>query len=81
MTSRFDRLTNIWPAEGNGWMQTSSPMAFTRSIAEMLLGGTTCFSDMYFFPRAAARVVNERHQSADYLPAAGLPQPLGGGYR
>ena len=46
--------TRIWPAEA----QHVSP-AFVRdgtllACAEMLRGGITCFSDMYFFPEAAA---------------------------
>ncbi|MBM3392146.1 MAG: TRZ/ATZ family hydrolase [Betaproteobacteria bacterium] len=46
--------TRIWPAEA----KHVSP-AFVRdgtllACAEMLRGGITCFSDMYFFPEAAA---------------------------
>ncbi|HMM54262.1 MAG TPA: TRZ/ATZ family hydrolase [Candidatus Desulfobacillus sp.] len=46
--------TRIWPAE----VKHVSP-AFVRdgtllACAEMLRGGITCFSDMYFFPEAAA---------------------------
>lgn len=45
---------DIWPAEQR-WVNAE----FVRdgvelAIAEMLLCGTTCFSDMYFFPEAAA---------------------------
>jgi 5-methylthioadenosine/S-adenosylhomocysteine deaminase len=48
----------IWPVEG----QLLSP-EFVRSgtrlaIAEMLRGGTTCFTDMYLFVEEAARVVD-----------------------
>ena len=50
---------HIWPAEG----QHVSPefvRAGTRlAIAEMLLNGTTCFSDMYFFPEVVAEVAEE----------------------
>lgn len=50
---------HIWPAEGQ-WVDEEFVTDGTlRSVAEMLLSGTTCFSDMYFFPEAAARVVNE----------------------
>ncbi len=50
---------HIWPAEGQWVDEAFVTDGTTRSIAEMLMGGTTCFSDMYFFPEAAARVVNE----------------------
>jgi 5-methylthioadenosine/S-adenosylhomocysteine deaminase len=45
---------HIWPAEQQ-WVDE----AFVRdgsdlAIAEMLLGGTTCFSDMYFYPEQTA---------------------------
>ena len=48
--------TSIWPAEGR-WMSEEFVRDGTElAIAEMLLSGTTCFSDMYFFPDQAARV-------------------------
>ncbi|OUS13461.1 N-ethylammeline chlorohydrolase [Gammaproteobacteria bacterium 53_120_T64] len=46
---------SIWPAESR-WV--SEEFVFDGAeiaIAEMLLGGTTCFSDMYFFPDQTAR--------------------------
>lgn len=52
----MDWLQNhIWPLEQK-WMGE----AFVRdgtdlAIAEMLLGGTTCFNDMYFFPDLTAQ--------------------------
>ena len=51
----MDWLQNhIWPLE-HQWMSE----AFVRdgsdlAIAEMILGGTTCFNDMYFFPDVTA---------------------------
>ena len=51
----MDWLQNhIWPLE-HQWMSE----AFVRdgsdlAIAEMILGGTTCFNDMYFFPDITA---------------------------
>ncbi len=51
----MDWLQNhIWPLEQK-WMSE----AFVRdgtdlAIAEMILGGTTCFNDMYFFPEITA---------------------------
>ena len=52
----MDWLQNhIWPLEQK-WMSE----AFARdgtdlAIAEMILGGTTCFNDMYFFPDITAQ--------------------------
>jgi 5-methylthioadenosine/S-adenosylhomocysteine deaminase len=57
----MDWLQNhIWPAERR-WMSAEFVEHGTElAMAEMLLGGTTTFNDMYFFPevvaRAAARV-------------------------
>lgn len=52
----MDWLQNhIWPAEQR-WV--NSDFVFDGSLlacAEMLRGGTTCFSDMYFFPEDTAR--------------------------
>ncbi|AFJ02153.1 S-adenosylhomocysteine deaminase, Methylthioadenosine deaminase [Methylophaga frappieri] len=49
---------HIWPAEqrfvGDAFVEAGSALA----VAEMLRGGTTTFSDMYFFPEATARVVD-----------------------
>lgn len=50
---------HIWPAEtrwvGEDFVRTGTRLA----IAEMLASGTTCFSDMYFFPGVAAEAVVE----------------------
>lgn len=46
---------HIWPAEAK-WVDESFVEDGTElAIAEMLLSGTTCFSDMYFFPNIAAQ--------------------------
>ncbi len=46
---------HIWPAEGR-WLSPDFVRDGTElAIAEMLKGGTTCFSDMYLFPDATAR--------------------------
>ena len=46
---------SIWPAEKR-WMSTEFVYdGAALAIAEMLLSGTTCFSDMYFFPDQTAR--------------------------
>ena len=46
---------HIWPAEGK-WVGTEFMQDGTElAIAEMLLSGTTCFNDMYFYPDIVAR--------------------------
>lgn len=56
----MDWLNNyIWPAE-RAWVNDEFVRDGTRlAVAEMLKGGTTCFSDMYFFPEDTARVCME----------------------
>lgn len=50
---------HIWPLEGR-WVSEEFVYHGTQlAIAEMLLSGTTCFADMYFFPDAAARAAKE----------------------
>ncbi|MBB3168389.1 TRZ/ATZ family hydrolase [Simiduia aestuariiviva] len=67
---------HIWPAEGK---HVSAP--FVRdgtelAIAEMLLGGTTCFSDMYFFPEAAIEAVEQSGMRAQIcIPIMDFPTP------
>ena len=50
---------HIWPTEmkhvGEEFMRDGTELA----IAEMLLGGTTCFNDMYFFPDIVAKTAQE----------------------
>lgn len=47
---------HIWPAESR-WVTPQFVADGTRlAIAEMLLGGTTCFADMYYFPDVVAEV-------------------------
>ncbi|MBL4865677.1 MAG: TRZ/ATZ family hydrolase [Pseudomonadales bacterium] len=50
---------HIWPAEeqwvNEQFVWDGSMLAF----AEMLRGGTTCFSDMYFFPNIVAKAAHE----------------------
>ena len=57
----MDWLNNhIWPVEmkhvGEEFMRDGSELA----IAEMLLGGTTCFNDMYFFPDIVAETAQKQ---------------------
>lgn len=48
---------HIWPAEGR-WVDEQFVRDGAKlAIAEMMRSGTTCFSDMYFFPEELARVV------------------------
>jgi 5-methylthioadenosine/S-adenosylhomocysteine deaminase len=55
---------HIWPAEGR-WVSPDFVHDGSRlAVAEMLRGGTTCFSDMYFFPDETARVAAEVHMRA-----------------
>ena len=50
---------HIWPAESR-WVGTDFVRDGVRlAIAEMIAGGTTCFSDMYYFPDVAAAVAVE----------------------
>lgn len=50
---------HIWPAEarwvGHDFIRDGTQLA----IAEMIRSGTTCFSDMYFFPEITAHVAHE----------------------
>lgn len=49
---------HIWPAESK-WLGEEFVADGTRlAIAEALLGGTTCFNDMYFFPDVTARIAS-----------------------
>ncbi|MDJ0806432.1 MAG: TRZ/ATZ family hydrolase [Gammaproteobacteria bacterium] len=48
----------IWPAEGK-WVNEEFIHDGTQlAIAEMLLSGTTCFNDMYFFPDVTGRAAD-----------------------
>ncbi|MGM0554470.1 MAG: TRZ/ATZ family hydrolase [Pseudomonadota bacterium] len=49
----------IWPAEGRLLAPDFVRSGTRLAIAEMLRGGTTCFSDMYLFVEVAAEVVEE----------------------
>ncbi|SFB86480.1 Cytosine/adenosine deaminase [Marinospirillum celere] len=50
---------HIWPAEGRHVSDEFVRSGTRLAIAEMLLSGTSCFSDMYFFPEVAAEVAQE----------------------
>lgn len=70
----------IWPAESK-WVSESFVYDGTRySIAEMIRSGTTCFSDMYFFPESAARAISESGIRAQLCcPILDFPTPWGSG--
>ncbi len=71
---------HIWPAEGK-WVQEEFVKDGTKlAIAEMLLSGTTTFSDMYFFPEAAAKVVEDAGIKAQLCtPIMEFPTAWGSG--
>lgn len=50
---------HIWPAEGKWVSENFVHDGSMLAIAEMVRGGTTCFSDMYFFPNITAKVAEE----------------------
>ena len=54
----------IWPAEKR-WVSAEMVRDGTElAIAEMITGGTTCFSDQYFFPEIVAETAVELHMRA-----------------
>ena len=50
---------HIWPAESANLSPQLVYDGTRLACAEMLLGGVTCFNDMYFFPEAAANAAAE----------------------
>lgn len=50
---------HIWPAEQQLVCDDFVAVGTELAIAEMLRTGTTCFSDMYFYPEVAARVAHQ----------------------
>ena len=46
---------HIWPAEAKHVSEAFVHDGSLLACAEMLRGGTTCFNDMYFYPRATAK--------------------------
>ncbi len=55
---------HIWPAEMRHASEEFVYDGTRLACAEMLRGGVTCFNDMYFFPRAAARAALEARMRA-----------------
>ncbi len=71
---------HIWPAEGQ-WVSPEFVADGTKiGIAEMLRSGTTCYSDMYFYPEVAADTAAELGMRAIcYGPILDFPTPYGTG--
>ena len=67
---------HIWPAEG-AFVSPEFVRDGTRlAIAEMLKSGTTCFSDMYFYPDVAAETASELGMRAQICcPIFDFPTP------
>ena len=55
---------HIWPAEMRHVSEEFVYDGTRLACAEMLRGGVTCFSDMYFYPRGAARAAVESRMRA-----------------
>jgi 5-methylthioadenosine/S-adenosylhomocysteine deaminase len=49
----------IWPAESRHVSEEFVADGSALAIAEMIRGGVTCFSDMYFFPNVTARTAQQ----------------------
>ena len=71
---------HIWPAEAQ-WVSPDFVRDGTElAIAEMIRSGTTCFSDMYFFPDTVSEIAHQtgiRSQIA--FPVFDFPSPWGRG--
>lgn len=71
---------HIWPAEGQFVSEEFVADGSKLAIAEMLKSGTTCYSDMYFFPEVAAETAAELHMRGRfYGPILDFPTPYGSG--
>ena len=71
---------HIWPAEGK-WVSEEFVYNGTQlAIAEMIRSGTSCFSDMYFFPEMAAKAAVEMGIRAQLCcPILDFPTAWGSG--
>lgn len=67
---------HIWPAEAR-WVDEDFVRDGTDlAIAEQLLGGITCYSDMYFYPQVACQQVHHSGIRAQIcVPLADAPMP------
>ncbi|WP_461480854.1 TRZ/ATZ family hydrolase [Porticoccus sp.] len=71
---------HIWPVEMRWVSETFVQDGTELAIAEMVRSGTSCFSDMYFFPENAAKAASQagiRSQIA--FPVFDFPSPWGRG--
>ena len=77
----MDWLENdIWPCESQWVCEEFVRDGTSLAVAEMLLSGTTCFSDMYFFPESAAEVARESGIRAQIaFPVLDFPTAWGQG--
>ena len=50
---------HIWPIEGRHVDATFVREGTQLALAEMIRSGTTCFSDMYFFPEESAAIAHK----------------------
>ncbi len=58
----MDWLTNwIWPIEGELVSEQFVYDGTRLAALEMIMGGTTCAADTYFFPEAAGRALTQMH--------------------
>ena len=70
----------IWPAEGQHVSKEFVRDGTRLAIAEMIKCGTTCFSDMYFFPEISAEVAKETGIRAQLCcPILDFPTVYGSG--
>ncbi len=71
---------HIWPAEGK-WVSPDFVKEGSKvAISEMLKSGTTCFSDMYFYPEEVAEVATQIGMRAIcYGPVLDFPTAYGTG--
>ena len=71
---------HIWPAEGRWVSEEFVRDGSALAIAEMLRGGTTTFSDMYFFPEVTADVARRAGIRAQLsFPIFDFPSAWGSG--
>lgn len=59
---------HIWPAEQKLVCDEFVAIGTELAIAEMLRSGTTCFSDMYFYPDVVARIAHQHKIRAHISP-------------
>lgn len=84
MADDFELMTwleeYIWPAEQQYVDAQFVEDGTTLAIAEMIRSGTTCFSDMYFFPEIAAKTAENIGIRAQFaFPIFDMPSNWGSG--